>query len=219
MAFSREDYSRKQTVDLTTAMSQAIADRLTACAWPGPGGQGTIQLKRVFTDWPTFNDEFVPPSGCILPDPPLVYGPSHPTPRLLEETWEPQGQLGFGLYELQEATRDVEVVVRAPTSAERQALLAGIETTFQDPRLLMWRRGARNGVFVPMPGYFGIPCRLTFLSSQKHDDQDTAARNQNEATFVVRAEAKHVMLGPVAPFTLKTVMKVCEGPIPRLTDS
>lgn len=214
MPISISQFSRKQSLDLETAMARAIVNFLSAQAYPGAAGIGLIRFAQVFEEWPGSNDEFVSPGVCVLPDGELAYGPSHPTPRLLEDTWENPGEAGFGLYELSEASMAFQVVVRAPTGPERNALKAGIEQLFVDPQVLMVPTGARYGVLANMPEYFGLNCRLSLGSSRKLDGADNAMKNINEAQFVIRAEAPHVRVGPVQPLTLKIVETDSLGPIP-----
>lgn len=197
---SPDQFSRKQTTDLETALALAtlkVIDR----AYPGPGGVGLIKFEQMYEDWPSYEDADVVPAATVLPDAPLIYGPSHPVPRLLEDTWEKPGEPGLGLYELCEATREFDIQIRGSTTAERNALLAGLESIFVDDALLIApKMGARYGVIVPLPEYWGLSARLVRLQSVKLDDQDTAARNIAEARVTVRAHAPNVRLGIVQPF-------------------
>src|SRR5215831_3942382 len=205
--FTPEQFSRTQTTDLETAIADAVMSALNR-PFPVPGTQREIQLAELYDEWPDIEDNFVDPSAVVLPDTELLYGPSHPTPVLLEDTWEPKGEMGFGLYELSEASREFEVAVRTSTAVDRQALKAGIETAFQndDNVLVAPSNGVRYGMVVPMPGYWGLPCRLTLLASLKLDDPDTAARKIEELRFRIVAQAQHVKLGRVPPFRLRLAM-------------
>lgn len=205
--FTPEQYSRTQTSDLETAIADAVISAINR-PFPIPGTQKRIQLAEIFNEWPEVEENFVDPSGCILPDTELMYGPSHLTPALLEDTWEPTGEAGFGLYELSEASREFELAIRASTARDRQALKAGIETAFQaagdkEDVLVAPSAGIRYGMVVTMPGYWNLPCRLTLLASRKLDDPDTAIRKIEEARFRILAQAAHVKLGRVPPFRLK----------------
>lgn len=200
-------FSRKQTTDLETAISMAVM-RTIDRDYPGVGGQGTLRFLALHEDWPSFENSDIVPSACVLPDGDLKYGPSHPTPTLMEDTWEPVGERGLGLYVLSEASRDFELTFRGQTLEERNALKAALETAFEDPAVenatvMMPPTGARYGIVVEMPEYWGLTCRLTLLASRKLDDADTAAKNIHEGRLVLRAEARHVKLGPVSPFRLK----------------
>lgn len=216
--FTREQFSRSQTMDLETAIANAVIS-LVSGPFPGAQGRGQIQLAQVFDDWAEFEDDYVDPSGCILPDTELLYGPSHPTPVLLEDTWEPAGEQGFGLYELSEATREFELSIRTETGLDRQALKAGIETAFQsDGVLIAPLNGVRYGTIVSMPEYWNLPCRLTLLASRKLDDAESAQRKIEEARFRILAHASHVKLAPVAPFRLRltTFEQLADGTIVSL---
>ena len=210
--FTKEQFSRTQTEDLETAIGLAVL-RILKREFPGPGGEGVIRINDFFEDWADMNQNFVDPSAAILPNDELKYGPSHPTPRFLEDTWEPKGEQGFGLTELSEASREFEVSIRTTNAASRSALKAGIETAFQDPRGLLVLKGTteigatrtaggdRYGVVVEaMPEYWNLGCRITLLGSRKIDDADSAAKEIWEARFRLRAEAPHVVLQVMQPF-------------------
>lgn len=195
-----EQYSRSQTVDLETALSLAVL-RAIDQEYPGPGGIGKIRFAALFEDWPSFEDSAIFPTAAVLPTSDLTYGPSHPTPKLLEDTWEKQGEPGLGLYELSEAEREFEIQFRGATTAERNAVLAGLQAAFVAPEILMSPPfGSRYGILETMPEYWGLTARFTLMSSRKLDDQDTAAKNIAEGLIRVRAQAQHVRLGIVQPF-------------------
>ncbi len=198
-----EDFSRRQTLDLETAMSEAICRHLREATFPGPPGAPAIQLARVFEDWPSYEDSQLSPSACVLPDAPLVYDEAYPEPFLIEETWEPRGRPGFGIYALSEARRDLEMIFRAATAAERDALKAGVETTFFGAGLSALPGPNRYGVILTMREYFGMPVRVSIAESRKLDDADKAIRNAWDFSILLRAQAKHVKVAPVQPFSLK----------------
>ncbi len=207
MPISREQYSRTRTTDLETSMALAIARLVGGTLFPGPGGIGTIAFVRVYEEWADFNQDAVTPAAAVLPEGELMYGPSHMTPALLEDTWEPRGESGFGLYELSEASRSFQLTARAASASERDALKAGIEELFVlRPDVLMKPQGQRYGLISTMPEYYGLPVRLSLGSSHKGDDPDSVQKNIWEALFTVRAEAPHVVVGPVQPFRIKVVV-------------
>ncbi len=210
--FTPEQFSRSQTSDLETAIADAVIS-IVSRPFPIPGTQKMIQLAELFDEWPEVEENFVDPSGVILPDTELMYGPSHPTPVLLEDTWEPKGEAGYGLYELSEASREFELAIRASTARDRQALKAGIETAFQgdDDVLVAPSNGVRYGTVVLMPGYWNLPCRLTLLASRKLDDADTAIRKIEEARFRIVAQAAHVKFGRVPPFRVRVQVFESDG--------
>ena len=201
--FLREQFSRSATLDLETAIATALTGSLKQ-NYLGPGGKGKVAFAQVFEDWATFEDDFVSPSAVVMPDGELLYGPSQLVPSLIEETWEPQHEQGFGLYVLSEATKDFTVVIRSSNQAERNALKAGVETSFVAPEVnIAPVLGERYGVVIDMPGYWGLPVTLKLLGSRKLDDADSAAKNIWQAEFRIAAQARHVKLGPVVPFRVK----------------
>lgn len=207
--FTPQQFSRSQSVDLETACALALI-RWIDQPYPAPGGgPAQIKLAQVFEDWATFQDNFVSPGAVVEPDGELLYGPGQTEPRLMEETWEPQGGVGFGLYVLSEATKDFTLTVRSSNQAERNALKAGIEAAFVDPAVLLAPPlGARYGVVVQVPEYWDLPFTLKLLGSRKPDDAQKAAANIWDAEFRVAVQARHVKLGPVRPFVCRLTEKV-----------
>lgn len=201
--FLREQFSRTASLDLETAIAKALTGTISR-PFIGPGGKGKVVFAQVFEDWATFEDDFVSPSAVVMPDGELLYGPSQLVPSLIEETWEPKGEQGFGLYVLSEATKDFTVVIRSSNQAERNALKAGVEGAFVAPEVnIAPRLGERYGTVVDMPEYWGLPVALKLVGSRKLDDADAASKNIWETEFRITAQARHVVLGPVVPFSVK----------------
>lgn len=213
MAFTLEQFSRKQTLDLSTAIATAVARHMKDALFPGPGGVGSIQLAEVFADWPSYEQAQLSPAGCILPDSALVYDEAYPTPFLLDETWEPVGAPGFGMYALSEVKRDLDVVVRAATSPERNALVAGIEGLFFRPEISALPGPSRYGVLLTMPEYFDLPVRVSLAESRKMDNAESAVRNVWESQILLRTQAKHCVVRPVRPFNVNIHEIVGTDPI------
>jgi len=212
MPITREEFSRRRTTDLETAMARGLKAVLQDAVFPAPGG--TVRLLAVFDEWPGLNDGNVAPAACVLPNNDITYASPQNTPALLEDTWERRGEPGFGLYKLSEGTKDFVVQVRASTGPERAAIKGGVEEMFVDPQVLMTDAGVRYGIIRELADYYRVPARYTLISSRKPDDAESAARNVEEAEFVIRCDAPHVVVGPVQPFKLKVVVDVVEGPIP-----
>ena len=207
-----QQYSRKQTLDLETAMGAAVL-RAIDREYPGPGGEKTIRFRQLFEDWPAFEDNHVGPAAVVLPGNDITYGPTHPTPKLLEETWETPGQAGLGLYELSEATREFDVQFRAATTAERNALKAGLESLFAT--IGPPPDGTFNGLQVALTEYWGLTGYVSLLRSRKLDDQETVAKNINEGRITVTVTAPLVALRPVQPFRVRIKLYVDGQPVNR----
>lgn len=214
MVLTPEQYSRSATVDLETAISLAVV-RTVDRDFTGPGGVGKIRFTQVHEDWPSFEDSFTTPAAAVLPGDELKYGPSHLTPVLLEDTWEVKGEPGLGLYELAEASREFQLEYRGSTSAERNALKAGVETAFvTDEVLVAPPGGARYGVLVAVPEYWGLNVRLSITGSSKLDDQELAAKNIWMGRATILAQAKLVKLAIVQPFRVRVTVVESTDPIP-----
>jgi hypothetical protein len=203
---NRQSFSRKQTLDLQTAMARALARTLGAAVFPGPGNQGEVRFRQVYEEWPGPNDRHATPAACVRSDQRITYADAMPTPQLLEDTWEPQGRSGLGLYKSAEGECDFQVEVRCASKPERSAVSAGVEELFLPPGVLQnHAAGPRYGVLVPMPEYWGLSVRLSVQSRDPADDAEAAIKNRWEARFLVRAQAPKVRLDVVQPFRLKIV--------------
>lgn len=205
----RAQFSRTQTLDLRLSLAAALAEHLRGMTF-NAGGRA-LQFARVYDEWPAWQNDFVSPAAVVLPDEELTYADARLTPTLLEETWEPQdstgkpiGLAGWGLYQLADGEVDLSVNVRAPTPGERTAIVRGIEEAFVSPNATGdYREGARYGILLPLPTYYGLAGRFSLQMLRELDDADTVARKQREVIFVVRAQAPQVKVGVVQPFKLR----------------
>lgn len=198
----RELYSRRQTLDLRLAMAEALATHLGALTFHA--GSRDFGFDRVFDSWPSDTDWQALPAACVLPDEKVAYSNERLTPTLLEETWEPAGRPGLGLYQVADAECDLMLTVRASTPGERSAVVAGVEEALFEPRVTgNYEQGRRSGIVLPMPAYWSLPARYRVVESRVLDDAESAQKNWNDATFLVRAQAPQVRLDKVVPFQLR----------------
>lgn len=194
-------YSRKQTLDVRSAMATAIARKLRDSVFPRGSG-GSIKFAEVFESWPSYEQRYVPPSACVLPTPTL-YDAARLTPTLLEDTWEPPGDVGFGLYQLADIEVEFEINIRAASSAERSDIIAGLEQAWVADGILMDQvAGARYGILLEMPEYWGLCAGFSLVSARTLDDEDKAMREHREAVLSVKGVASQVTLRPVRPLNL-----------------
>jgi len=204
----KNQFSRQQTLGLRESMASALVRLLQAAVFPGPGGYGSIRLEVAYAEWPSAPDEYISPAACVLPGEGRdVEG--HFMPVLLEDTWEPAGFPGWGLYVLGDYEADFEIKVRAASVAERNALIAGIEQIFvQDPdqMLIAPAKNNRYGCLLDMPEYFESQARFGLRSTRVLDDEESAMAEQREVTFTVSGQAKKLRIGLVQPFVLKMVI-------------
>jgi hypothetical protein len=209
----KELYSRRQTLDLRLAMANALAEYLGTLHFKA--GSRSFQLARVFDEWPSDLDENVLPAACVLPDEKIVYADARLTPTLLEETWEPKGRPGWGLYQDSDAEVDLLVTVRAASSGERSGIVMRLEDAFLEDRVTgNYELGRRVGRMLPMPAYWGLNARYRAVEMRVIDDAETAQKNWNEVNLLVRAQAPKVRLDRVAPFSLRVTEVVGDDPIP-----
>jgi hypothetical protein len=206
VAERRLKFSRKQTNDLQSAMAEAIGTLLRNSEFPGPRGKGRIKFAAVYDEWPSSQDNALSPSACVRTPDSIKYAPALLTPTLLEETWEPVGQLGVGLYKLSEGECDFHLEVRAASRRERSALVAGIESLFVEPLVLNDKQiGGQYGRTLPMPSYWNLDVRIALQETLTSDDAESAKTNRWDSDFLVRAQANHVRLDVVSPFRLKII--------------
>lgn len=198
--FTRAMFSRKATTNLRRAMALALKRHLECLAFEN---LDTFQFSAVFDNWPSYLERYVPASACVLPGR-WTYGDAYLTPVLLEDTWEPKGELGFALYKTSELEVQLEVSIRTDSVDEREAIILGVENSFVDPDLLMADpAGARYGILLPLPEYYGCNARFQLIGGSVIDDEDRAMRENRDAIMTVRAEASQVVVGPVRPLALK----------------
>lgn len=169
---------------------------------------GVFTFAAVFDEWPSYLDRFVPPSACVLPGA-WQYTDWSMTPRLLEDTWEVQGEPGFGLYKLSETEVEFEISMRSSNAAERDAIILGLEESFKAPGLLMdEQQGPRYGIMLPLPEYYGLDARFALQGARVIDDEERAMRENRDAVMTISGQAPQVAVGPVFPLNLRIRLEV-----------
>lgn len=201
MAFNRNQYSRKRSKSLRAAMAEALQTKLLLARFDRGDGT-TFPMAEVYPAWPDPEDHYVYPSAVVLPGS-AVYEDSGMTPTLLECTWEPEGQAGFGLYKTSELVATYEIQVRAPTDSERDLLVAGLEDMWIADGVLMDHvDGPRYGILLDLPAYWGITSTFSLQTVRILDNEESAQRQHREAVLSVTGRASQVKLGPVQPMKL-----------------
>ena len=197
---TRAEYPRKATRDVRNAAALALSRHLMGLTWEGTEHQ---RFTEVFDEWPAFLNRYQPPAACVLPAT-WTYGSWEYT--LLEDTWEPKGLPGFGLYKTNELECEMEVSIRTTSAAEREVIVLALEDAFQDPQMLMsQKRGPRNSIILPMPEYYGLPARFSLQRGRTIDDPDSAMRERRDAVLTVSVQASKVKVGPVYPMALHMI--------------
>lgn len=209
MSRTKEEFPRRATRDLRASMAEALAIHVRAMEFDSGGRR--FRLKQVFDSWADWPDKQDWAGAAVLPDEALKYGKTQRQAQLLEETWWPRGEAGWGLYQICEATCDVQLLVKAPTDGERGAIVAGLEGAFLASGASSADVGGRSGgALLPMPSYWGLSAYFSLVEARILDDPETAARGRNEAMFLLRASAPQVKLDAVRPFQAR-VTQVTEG--------
>ena len=202
-AINPSTFSRKQTLDLRSAMVAAIAKRLKAAVFPTKSGGPTVKFAQVFEHWPDYTQKYVATTAAVMPAQ-WPYDAARLTPSLIEETWEPRGKVGLGLYALADISADFEIYLRSPSDFERSVFIAGLEQLWVADEVLMDPvAGARYGVVIEMPEYWGVCAGFALKSVRVLDDENKAMREHREAIVTLTGQATQVKLAPVRPMTLK----------------
>jgi hypothetical protein len=203
--FTLDQYSRKASMAIRPAMAVALARHLAGLTF-----QFGVRFTGVFSEWPSFVKRYRPPCACVLPSSWALGG--WMTPTLLEDTWEPQGAQGFGLYKTGESETELEISIATTSQDERAILEQGVEDAFTDPQALMSeQRGPRNAILLPMPEYYGLNARFSYLRGRSIDDDDSAMREKRNVVITVSAQASKVRVGPVYPLALTIQVEVNGG--------
>lgn len=204
-ARDRANYSRSATLDIRSAMALALVRKIDAAEFTAQDGT-PLRFAEVFDNWPTYQDTYrAPGTACVLPgDMPLEA--SRLTPSLMEDTWEPAGMPGLALYQLAEVNTSFDIAIKCPSIAERQVFLAGLENMWNHDDLLLDDAGARYGVSLPLPEYWGVDAVFSLKSVRLQDDENSAMREQREAVITVTGQAPQVVLRRVQPMTLTVRM-------------
>jgi len=218
----RSEYSRTATMDSRDACAAALKRILVGIDREINGER--IKFAQVFDEWPSYDDKYDCPAACVLPPPEWTYDDTS-TPKLMEQTVELQpipAPIGdpsdpaqeppaFGLWKTAEMLDQFQIVLRASTPAQRAMLKLAIAEAFQTPNVGMDPGGQRYGLLVDLPDYYGITARAAIQRGQNSDNEDSAARNQREATFVVSMQTAEVQVGGVWPMGLTITRKTQTG--------
>lgn len=199
-------YSRTATMDARDAMALALA-RLLEGIDRQIGGE-RIKFARVYDEWPSPDDKYDCPAACILSAPEWTYDDSGDTPKIMEQTLEanadPSGENddppNYALYKTAEVLEQFSLVLRVNTVAQRSMLKLAVEEVFQTRNITMDPCGQRYGLLLDLPEYYGLQARASLLRGQNSDNDDSAMRNQREATFIVSMQTAKVQVGGVWPF-------------------
>ena len=215
---TRDQYSRRASRALRDALAVVLARHVACIDFELEGEH--FKFSRVFEDWPSYLDTYVPPQACVLPSS-WKYGDWGFAPKLLDDTIEPIDNAGlmtgrgFGLYKTNEENIELELSFRAHTPAHRDAIILGIEDAFNDPAMLMSRsRGSRDGIILALPEYYGLTGRFSLVGGRVVDNEDQASREQRDAVITISAQASKVKVGPVVPLAMTITKTVLDPTAP-----
>ena len=201
----QDQYSRRATMDVRDACAAALKRHIAGLRFHGSAD--TDRFAIVDDDWPTYNDRQVVPAACVEPGA-WKYGAWSTTPTLLEDTWEPQGMPGWGLWKVAELEADFVLACRTNLPAERKVLVKAIEDSFEGRGQEI---GERYGLILPLPDYYGLKVRFAITGGQIIDTEDKAARSQKDAVFTISVQANKVQVRPVFPMALNITKQVGLG--------
>jgi hypothetical protein len=201
-------YTLTATMDARDALALALRRLVEDVRFAGDCQAD--RFAAVFDEWPSFNDGMALPAAAVLPGE-FRYEAWSPSPHLLEETWEPKGKPGWGLYQTAEVACDFQLTLRTDRIGERPLLMRAIEDAFQAPGMLMDNTAARYGLMLPLPEYYGLLGRFAILAGSVIDNEDAAMREKRDAIFIVSARVPKVQVGPVWPMALQVSKTVLAG--------
>ena len=187
-------------MDVRSAMANALRKLIEDLQFEGSQAS---EFAEVYDEWPSFNESGVFPAACVMPGD-FKYTDSYLTPRLLEETWEPVGRPGWGLFKTAELQCDFQLMVRTNLIAERPILMRAVEDAFQDGM------ASRYGRLAPMPSYYDLMTRFVLTSGSVMDNEDSAMREKRDAVFTITAYAPKVQVMPVWPMALEIQKSVID---------
>ena len=194
-----DQFSRTATLDVRDALAAALRRIIENLRF---AGSQTDRFAEVFDEWPSFLETSVFPCAAITPGG-FRFSDSSTTPKLIEDTWEPQGLPGWGLYKTAECQTELQLVIRTDRVGERPALMRAVEDAFQPPEMNMAKNGPRYGLIETLPEYYGVNARFAVLDGSVIDSEDSAMRERRDAVFTVSASAPKVQVGPVFPLALR----------------
>lgn len=200
-------YSRKATMDARDALAMALRRHVESLRFTGCQAD---RFAEVFDEWPSFNEGMVVPAAAVLPGE-FRYDAWSLSPHLIEETWEPTGKPGWGLYQTAEVAAELQLDIRTNQIFERPILMRAIEDSFQAPNMLMDNTAARYGLLLDMPEYYGLKGRFAILSGSVIDNEDAAMREKRDAIFTISARVPKVQVGPVWPMAIQVRKTILTG--------
>lgn len=210
MSRAREEFPLRATRDLRSAMAEALAVHVRGLEFDAGGRR--FRLKQVFDSWAEWPDKQDWAGAAVLPDEAVKYGKTQRQPALLEETWWPRGEAGWGLYQVCEATLDVQLLVRAPSDGERAAIVRELEGAFLAAGASGADVGGRSGgVLLPMPSYWGLSAWFSLAEARIMDDPESQIRGRNEALLLLHSAAPQVKLDVVRPFLARVAQVTDES--------
>jgi hypothetical protein len=190
-----DEYSRRATLDARDAMALALKRFLEGVRFDGVD---TDRFQQVFDEWPGFLDCEAVPVATVLPAGEYKYDASRLSPDLLEDTWEPDGMPGWGLWKTADVVSELTIAIRTNLVPERSAIKRAIEDAFQSSEQLL-----RYGLMLPLPEYYGLLGRFALLAGNVIDNEEAAMRDKRDAVFTVSAMVPKVQVLPVWPMALR----------------
>ncbi len=205
MPIVKEQFSRRATRDLRSSMALALRRHLEGLDFFNPS---LFRFAEVYEEWPSYTSRYVPPAACVLPSS-WKYADWSFSPKLLEDTWENTGEQGFALYKLSEVEVEFEVSLRTNSVGERAAIVLGVEESFVAPDVLMDdAAGARYGLILDLPEYYGLSARFALMAGRVIDDEDRAMREHRDAILTISAQAPQAKVAKVSPLSLNLGVRV-----------
>jgi hypothetical protein len=209
-------YRFQSTTDIRSAMALALASYLRGLEFSFPATTKSFALQEILTNWSDFQQRARSAGGpvpiaAVLPergqdaDSMLVPAP-------IEDTWDNSDQQGgFVLWKVAEYECRFTLLVRGRTDRERQAMVRGIESAFQQ----LDSPGDRYGLVLEMPAYFSRKARFTLVEQEVVQSENSAEEMRWMHWFLIEAQAPKVVVRFAAPFHVRVRAVVNQIPDPR----
>lgn len=201
MSYDLAKYPFRKKRDLRSSMAETLAEHISGLQFGLPFSPTPFKMRKVYFEWALFEQraltgEGLLPAAAILPDTSREED-SQLTPSMIEDTWRSDGVNGLALFKVSEKVVSFQLVVRAASKPQRQAIISTIEDSFVELQTLNRPTPLTYGIFLTMDSYFQRRARYTHLSNQIFDQDASAKESRYLAQFEILAHAPHVLLRPV----------------------
>lgn len=190
---------------------RAYLTSLTFTVWGGGiAADRTFQLRAVEREWPAPNTPLQPPMAVVLDGDTVKQDAFNLTPVPLEDTWDPE--CCTVLWKTAETVATLTADFWLGNAAERDAVVAALPGAFSPSE-------DRYGVFIETSSaYWSLPCRVTFVDSQRMDDPGSIYPNERRLSCTFKAEIAEVHMRRAVAMSVNTQIVATQDGQPVVTE-